>query len=304
MAAEAKDTGNAAFKSGDYQAAVTAYGLAIDLAPPDHTLYSNRSAAYAKLKKGQLALSDAEECVNIKGDFARGWQRKGQALELLGRMREAVEAYRAGLDMNPDNQALKDAFRAADARERASPPSSSPAPAPAATSSRAPAPSPRASSNDQVQKTEDERAQELMQVDVPSAVLNFAKVHWMGTSLWIIGVLIMLVLPAPVQVSEEMEAEYDSIMMDANLQFGAKIATLNDQVYDATTAANNAYGWFLNERETQVYNDLFAKQKKMERVRAITSYALVSLLLNPHVHPLLLPLSSASSSTSSVSFSL
>ena len=50
--ATAKERGNKAFSSGDYEAAISAYTEAIAADSTDHVLYSNRSAANAK--KGEL----------------------------------------------------------------------------------------------------------------------------------------------------------------------------------------------------------------------------------------------------------
>lgn len=176
-----KEEGNDAVKANDFALAVQKYSDALGASPSDHTIYSNRSYAHQKLGDGKKALDDAEDCIALKGDFAKGWLRKGQAHELLGQYRNAVEAYRSGLDMDPASAPLKAAYKDADAKERAAPPSPSPAPAPApapAARARAPAPAP-ASRENQVQKTREERQDALMEVDLPKIFVNFAKVHWM-----------------------------------------------------------------------------------------------------------------------------
>jgi stress-induced-phosphoprotein 1 len=43
--------GNAAFQNGNIEEAVKLFTKAIELNPKDHILYSNRSGAYANLKK-------------------------------------------------------------------------------------------------------------------------------------------------------------------------------------------------------------------------------------------------------------
>ena len=91
-------------------------------------------------------------------------------------------------------------------------------------------------------------ADDLMNIDVGAAVGKFVKVHWLSTSLWVIGVLLMLCAPSPVTVSPEMEAEYDSLMLQAQQEFGARIAEAQQETYAAQTKANQAYGWFMNER--------------------------------------------------------
>lgn len=61
---------------------------AIELEPTNHVLYSNRSGAYASLKKFDQALEDADKIVELKPDWAKGWGRKGTALHGAGDLGE------------------------------------------------------------------------------------------------------------------------------------------------------------------------------------------------------------------------
>ncbi|KAJ0265761.1 Hsp70-Hsp90 organizing protein 2 [Hirschfeldia incana] len=121
MADEAKAKGNAAFSSGDFSSAVTHFTEAINLAPTNHVLYSNRSAAHASLHNYQEALSDAKKTVELKPDWAKGYSRLGAAHLGLNNHDEAVEAYSKGLEIDPSNEALKSGLADA-SRSRAAPP--------------------------------------------------------------------------------------------------------------------------------------------------------------------------------------
>lgn len=112
-AAAAKDRGNAAFKAGDFEKAAEEFSAAIALDPSDHIFYSNRSGAYASLKKYDLALTDAEKCVELKKDFAKGYGRKGTALYGLGKFDAAKGAYQEGLKLDANNAQLKDGLEEA-----------------------------------------------------------------------------------------------------------------------------------------------------------------------------------------------
>eukprot|EP01047_Picozoa_sp_COSAG01_P046182 COSAG01_NODE_4314_length_5139_cov_22.559413_5_plen_196_part_00 len=120
-AKDAKERGNDALAEGNAHSAVQFYTTAINLnyKPEMHVFYSNRSAAYAKLGKFDLALADGERCVLVKPDWAKGYFRKGSALLGLRRPAEAVQAFRVGLSVEPNNAGLKAALERAAGAERA-----------------------------------------------------------------------------------------------------------------------------------------------------------------------------------------
>lgn len=102
-----KEKGNAALQEGNLNEAIKHYTDAIALDGNNHVLYSNRSAAYAKAEKYNLALEDAEKTVNLKPDWGKGYSRKGSALAYLGRYAESIQAYQKGLRLDPNNEQLK-----------------------------------------------------------------------------------------------------------------------------------------------------------------------------------------------------
>ncbi|XP_020226464.1 hsp70-Hsp90 organizing protein 1 [Cajanus cajan] len=124
MAEEAKAKGNAAFSAGDFAAAIRHFSDAIALAPSNHVLYSNRSAAHASLQNYAEALSDAQKTVELKPDWPKGYSRLGAAHLGLGHHRDAVSAYKAGLQIDPNNDALKAGLADAQAAATRPPPTS------------------------------------------------------------------------------------------------------------------------------------------------------------------------------------
>uniref|UniRef100_A0A0E0KTA3 STI1 domain-containing protein n=1 Tax=Oryza punctata TaxID=4537 RepID=A0A0E0KTA3_ORYPU len=121
MADEAKAKGNAAFSAGRFEEAAAHFADAIALAPDNHVLYSNRSAAYASLHRYPEALADAERTVALRPNWAKGYSRLGAARLGLGDAAGAVAAYEKGLALEPSNQALKDGLaQARQARRPAS----------------------------------------------------------------------------------------------------------------------------------------------------------------------------------------
>lgn len=92
--------GNEQFKAGNYDQAIVHFSKAIEI-EPTHVLYSNRSACYCGLKKYQDALDDAEKCIGMKGDWGKGYGRKGAALHGLGSFEDAIKVYEEGLKIEP-----------------------------------------------------------------------------------------------------------------------------------------------------------------------------------------------------------
>jgi len=110
LAAAAKTKGNAAFSKNDYDTALKEFSEAIKHDPTDHVFYSNRSACYANKQMYTEALLDADKCVELKSDWAKGYSRRGVALYGLKRFQEAKTVYEKGLSLESGNQQMKEAL--------------------------------------------------------------------------------------------------------------------------------------------------------------------------------------------------
>mmetsp|Transcript_12437 Transcript_12437/g.31017 ORF Transcript_12437/g.31017 Transcript_12437/m.31017 type:complete len:243 (+) Transcript_12437:39-767(+) len=102
-----KELGNAAYRESNFEEAVKQYSAAIDEDPFDHTLYSNRSAAYQQLGDYKNAARDASKTIQLDPEFVKGYARKGQAEFFLGNFGAAMEAYEQGLVLDPENGVCK-----------------------------------------------------------------------------------------------------------------------------------------------------------------------------------------------------
>jgi len=101
-----KAQGNAALQAGKVSEAIDFYTKAINTDGTNHVYYSNRSAAYLKKGDAVNALSDAESCLGLKPDFAKGYSRKGAALHGLKRYNDSIAAYEEGLNKFPNDKGL------------------------------------------------------------------------------------------------------------------------------------------------------------------------------------------------------
>jgi heat shock 70kDa protein 1/6/8 len=123
--ADHKTLGNAAFSAKDYEAAERHFGDGINAAAAAsktdgvHVLHSNRSAARAAMNDFRGAKTDAERCVGLAPQWPRGYSRLGLALFQLGELTEASSAYQKGLELDPNNAAMKEALeQVQDARRK------------------------------------------------------------------------------------------------------------------------------------------------------------------------------------------
>lgn len=105
---ELKNRGNDALTKGDYDEAIKWYSDAIILNNSNHVLFSNRSAAHLKAGNFPDALSDAEQTILLKPDWPKGYSRKGSVLAYMKKYDEAIEAYKKGLEIDPNNSSLKE----------------------------------------------------------------------------------------------------------------------------------------------------------------------------------------------------
>jgi len=111
LAEKEKDLGNAALGKNDMEGAITHYSKAIELDPSNHVMYSNRSAAYTKMKKYDEAVKDADKAIQISPGWARGYSRKGTALCYNGDFEKAKETFMQGLEKCPNEPTLQEGLR-------------------------------------------------------------------------------------------------------------------------------------------------------------------------------------------------
>ena len=92
--------GNNAFKSGDYESALSSFTIGLSLVTDTKSrglLLGNRSSTYLKLGRFQEAVSDARECVKIQPDWTKAYLKLGKALEASGNFSEVCELYATAL---------------------------------------------------------------------------------------------------------------------------------------------------------------------------------------------------------------
>ncbi|KAI3874421.1 hypothetical protein MKW92_015019, partial [Papaver armeniacum] len=84
-----------------------------EIDPNDAIILSNRSMCWARMNEGAKALVDASACIVLRPYWPKGYYRAGVAHSLLKRYNKAEKAFLAGLELSPNSQELKDAYRKA-----------------------------------------------------------------------------------------------------------------------------------------------------------------------------------------------
>lgn len=106
-----REKGNKAFARCEFDVALSYYSQSLARDPSNHVAYANRSVCRLRLKLYEEALDDAERCVMLAPEYAKGYVRRGAAEYSLGRYADARATYEAGLIKCPGNETLERAHR-------------------------------------------------------------------------------------------------------------------------------------------------------------------------------------------------
>lgn len=99
--------GNGLYAERKMEAALEKYNQAIETAPTDHILFSNRSQIHSSLKHHDRALRDAETACRLMPLWSKGRVRKAQALASVGRTEDALREYLICLSIEPSCRLAK-----------------------------------------------------------------------------------------------------------------------------------------------------------------------------------------------------
>uniref|UniRef100_A0A7S0E9D0 Uncharacterized protein n=1 Tax=Hanusia phi TaxID=3032 RepID=A0A7S0E9D0_9CRYP len=100
--ADAKMKGNEAFRRKEFSLAVAFFSEALENESDPHVLallLSNRSATYAQLNLFDLALKDADRCIELRLNWAKGRHRQAIALMGLSNYEEAARSYSKAMEL-------------------------------------------------------------------------------------------------------------------------------------------------------------------------------------------------------------
>ncbi|WIA17323.1 hypothetical protein OEZ85_014188 [Tetradesmus obliquus] len=125
MAASKRASGNDNFRAGAYADAVEEYTLSVSLDPAAVPVYTNRAAAYLKLKEWQAAAADCDMALTLlegeTGDKdklddlrSKACLRRAEALAAMGNNQAALADWKAVLQLYPDEPKAKQGVEVAE----------------------------------------------------------------------------------------------------------------------------------------------------------------------------------------------
>ena len=110
-AEQAKQRGNDYFRAKNYPAAVTEYEEAVKRAPKNASIRNNLAAALCKIMDFNGAKREIEVALELDPKYVKAWTRKGDIELLMKENHRAMESYKKGLELDPNNAACKEGLR-------------------------------------------------------------------------------------------------------------------------------------------------------------------------------------------------
>jgi len=95
------------FKSEHYERAIKHLTVAISLDEKSHVLFSNRCTAFIAMEQYEKAMEDADECIRLQPNWAKGYLRRGSVFFRMGELEKAEAVLKEGLELDKTNEALK-----------------------------------------------------------------------------------------------------------------------------------------------------------------------------------------------------
>lgn len=110
-AEEAKQRGNEHFRAKEWPQAVSAYEEAVKRAPKNAAIRNNLSAALCKIMDFNGAKREIEKAIELDPKYVKAWARKGDIEVVMKEFHKAMDSYKAGLEIEPDNSTCKEGLR-------------------------------------------------------------------------------------------------------------------------------------------------------------------------------------------------
>mmetsp|Transcript_1407 Transcript_1407/g.3307 ORF Transcript_1407/g.3307 Transcript_1407/m.3307 type:complete len:584 (-) Transcript_1407:76-1827(-) len=112
-AEEAKQRGNAHFRNKEWPKAIQEYEEAVKRAPSNAAIRNNLAAALCKIMDFNGAKTQIEKAIELDPNYVKAWARKGDLEVMVKEHHKALDSYKKGLEIDPDNAACKEGLKKA-----------------------------------------------------------------------------------------------------------------------------------------------------------------------------------------------
>ena len=110
-AQEAKQRGNDFFREKKFPEAIKEYEEAVKRAPNDAPIRNNLSAALTKIMDFNGAKTQIEKALEIDPLYTKAWGRKGDIEMAFKEYHKAMDSYKKGLEIDPQNATCKEGLK-------------------------------------------------------------------------------------------------------------------------------------------------------------------------------------------------
>lgn len=105
--AEAKERGNTAFREGNFGVAISEYEDAVKRDPTNAAYFNNLAAALLKIGDFNGAKANVTKSLEIDKNYVKAWAKKGDIEFFMKEYHKAMDSYRKGLQLDPENSLCK-----------------------------------------------------------------------------------------------------------------------------------------------------------------------------------------------------
>jgi len=111
LGAEAKERGNGFFREGKFAEAINEYEDAIKRDPTNAAYHNNLAATYQKMGLFNDAMKEVEKAIELDRNYVKAWAKKGDLEFFAKQYHKALDSYRAGLQIEPENPTCKQGYQ-------------------------------------------------------------------------------------------------------------------------------------------------------------------------------------------------
>lgn len=120
-AEKVKVEGNNRLQSQDFQGALNCYNTAIAYDSTNAIYYANRAATYSSLGDFENAVEDSLKSIEKNPNYAKAYARLGSAYLSLNKNKEAADAFKKALEIEPSNENYKSSLNHANSKALSAP---------------------------------------------------------------------------------------------------------------------------------------------------------------------------------------